>query len=500
MNLLGKLSYLTIFLLIFAELFSLTAYLLPPLGQAAFFIVLTAVLILSIIKLEYGFYVLLAELFVGGHGHLFDLNLGGITVSIRMGLFLVILVVWLIKQIRNNELKIMADKKFLLPFLLLALTILIGFINGLLNNQLNNVFFDANAWLYFALLPVFLTIIKKENLKNILQILVGATTYLALKTIAVLFLFSHNFAGIGGFFYKWLRDSGVGEITYISGTMFRAFFQSQLYCLVGFLLVLTILIVNFRFKEWKKYFLPAFYLYLTSLAIIISQSRSFWVGGAFAIFGLLIFSWWKFNFKIKKTALLIIVLAVTFASQVFLIQLISGNFAGNIIADRFKNLPGEAAGISRLNQLQPLLYNISQQALFGYGFGKELTYQSSDPRILKTHPNGIYTTYAFEWGYLDIALKLGVIGLLVYLALIVQLFFRGISNFQFPISKQIPKSKIQIPNAKSLLPTTSYKLQAGLLLGLIALCVTNIFSPYLNHPLGIGYLLLVSAIYQNYVS
>jgi len=90
-----------------------------------------------------------------------------------------------------------------------------------------------------------------------------------------------------------------------------------------------------------------------------------------------------------------------------------------------------------------------------YGFGKELTYQSNDPRVLQNHPDGLYTTYAFEWGYLDIALKIGVVGLLVYLALIVQLFYRGIFNFEFSIFKL---------------------LSIGLLVGLVALCVTNIFS------------------------
>ncbi|MFA6254551.1 MAG: O-antigen ligase family protein [Patescibacteria group bacterium] len=491
MNLFSKLSSLTILLLIFTELFSLIAYLLSPLGPVAFFVILGAVLILSIIKLEYGFYALLAELFVGGHGHLFDLNLGGITVSIRMGLFLVLLVVWLFTRIKNKELRVKGSLSLILNsnplilYSLLFITILLGAINGFSHNQPANVFFDANAWLYFALIFVFFNVINnKQTIENILQVLTGATTYLALKTISVLFLFSHNFAGIGGFFYKWLRDSGVGEITYISGTMFRIFFQSQLYCLIGFLIVLTILIANSRLKEWKKYLLPAIYLYLISLTIIISQSRSFWVGGAVAIFGLLIFSWWKFNFRIKKTALLIIILAVTFASQVFLIQLVSGNFAGNVIADRFGNLQGEAAGISRLNQLQPLLYNIGQQALFGYGFGKELTYQSNDPRILKTHPGGIYTTYAFEWGYLDIVLKLGLVGLLIYLALIGMIFYQGL--------KRIKNQESRIKNI-DLLPN-SYLLFPGLLLGLTALCITNIFSPYLNHPLGISYIMLVSTI------
>ncbi|MEK9158429.1 MAG: hypothetical protein AAB673_00295, partial [Patescibacteria group bacterium] len=93
-----------------------------------------------------------------------------------------------------------------------------------------------------------------------------------------------------------------------------------------------------------------------------------------------------------------------------------------------------------------------------------------DPRILKTSPTGDYTTYAFEWGWLDLWLKLGVIGLLVYLGLIWEIFKVGFS-------------------------TISYKLQAtsymsfGLLMTLVALVVIHNFTPYLNHPLGLGWLI-----------
>jgi len=152
------------------------------------------------------------------------------------------------------------------------------------------------------------------------------------------------------------------------------------------------------------------------------------------------------------------------------------NFSGNLIADRFGNLQAEAAGATRLNQLEPLTHGILEKPILGHGFGKTLTYISNDPRVLEKYPDGNYTTYAFEWGYLDIALKIGVVGLFIYLALIGYLFFKGISNFQFLISKP---------------------LRIGLLVGLVALCVTNIFSPYLNHPLGIGYILLISVIIKN---
>ncbi|MFA6215488.1 MAG: hypothetical protein WC768_02895 [Patescibacteria group bacterium] len=493
----GKLFFWTILFLIIADSVSFAGYLIPPAGQAAFFVVLLAVLAASLVKLEYGLYLLLAEIFTGGFGQLFSLNLGGFSLSIRLGIFLVVLAVWLAKKITRRQKLLLPNTYYLipntyhlLPYLLLASAIAIGLINGLWHNEFSKVFFDANAWAWFILIFVFWEAIKAEKvIENILQILTGATAYLALKTVGILLLFSHNFTGLGGVFYKWLRDTGVGEITYISGTLFRVFLQSQLYCLIGFLIILTILISQFRLKAWKNYLVPAIYLYLTGLAVIISQSRSYWVGGVAAIFGLIVLSWLYFGFRFKKTAWLLLALVVIFTSQLYLVQLISGNFSGNVIADRFKNLPGEAAGISRLNELQPLSQAIFQHLIFGSGFGKELTYQSNDPRILKAYPGGIYTTAAFEWGYLDIMLKLGLAGLAIYLGLIGQIFYQGIKRLRNQRAESRKQSNLQ---------PTSYKLQAGLLLGLAALCVTNIFSPYLNHPLGITYIILVSVICNNY--
>ncbi len=472
----GKLFNQTVLFLILIELISLLSYLAPITQKIIFFAVLIIALIVSLIKLEYGLYLVLAELFVGGHGYLFSIDINGVTVSIRMALFLVVLAVWLGKRIRNYESGIRVSKEsiihnsyFLIPYLLLFLFITTGIINGLLNNSLTNVFFDANAWIYFALIPVFWDILKEQKIVgNIFQILTGATTYLALKTIGVLVLFSHDVTGIGGLFYKWLRDTGVGEVTYMSGSLFRVFFQSQLYVLIGFFIVLTLVLANFNSRDWKKNLIPLTYLYLATLTIIISQSRSYWVGALAALLIILIFTWINLKQPFKKTAGLIGLLTIMIVSQIFVIQLIANNLSGNLVSDRFKNLKTEAAGISRLNQLEPLTYNIFQQLIFGYGFGQELTYVSNDPRVIQTHPGGIYTTYAFEWGYLDIMLKLGGLGLAVYLFLIYRIYRFGLTNVT--------------------------PLKVGLLAALTAVLITNIFSPYLNHPLGIGYIMLVTAI------
>ena len=119
------------------------------------------------------------------------------------------------------------------------------------------------------------------------------------------------------------------------------------------------------------------------------------------------------------------------------------------------------------NQLKPLWQAISQHPLIGSGFGTSLTYQTNDPRIVPTTAgaSGEFTTYAFEWGYLDMILKFGLIGLIIYLLLITKILCR------------------------------LYNLRPDFFLALIALLAVNVFSPYLNHPLGIGFIILSSLVF-----
>ena len=90
-------------------------------------------------------------------------------------------------------------------------------------------------------------------------------------------------------------------------------------------------------------------------------------------------------------------------------------------------------------------------------------------RVTRENPDGEITTYAFEWGYLDTLLKIGALGLIIYLLFIARIIWLGVQKFE------IRNSKFET---------------LGLLTGLIALLALNITTPYLNHPLGIGYLIL----------
>ena len=156
-----------------------------------------------------------------------------------------------------------------------------------------------------------------------------------------------------------------------------------------------------------------------------------------------------------------------------------GAASADLLRDRASRFTGEAAVSSRYSQIRPLLNAISLHPVIGSGFGTSVTYESQDPRVLKNNPDGKYTTTAFELGWLEIWLKIGLIGVLAYLY-----FIYFILKIGYESIKRIPSGKIK-----------KYAL-AGLCAGLIAVVLTHGVSPYLNHPLGIGIVIISASLVE----
>ncbi len=499
MQLFGKYFKITFVALLFVEVISLLGYLFTEVNYLAFFAVVLAALILSLVKLEYGIYILLAELFVGSKGYLFFFDYHGTVVSLRIALFLIVMAVWFLGFLKTRKTALRQSKLFWY-YILLFIAIGWAMAYGFLRNEFSNAFFDSNAWWYFALVfPLYDVIKSKEQVSRALQVLSASVLSLALKTFALLFIFSHQISELLYPIYKWVRNTGVGEITYFESGYSRIFIQSQIFNLIFLFILLCLLIYLFKkdniqpassagrhpiFKD-KNFILISFFTIANIAVCLISFSRSFWVGGFITSIVFLI-TWIYFyrdGFKfIAKTALYFIALAILSVGLMYGIINFpygeGGGFNAAMLEDRATSLT-DAAGASRWALLPELWKEIKSAPIIGAGFGKTVTYKSQDPRILEIS-DGIYTTYAFEWGYLDIWLKLGALGLAFYLLLLWQLFKEG-----FGVVKQFTQEK------------TGF-LAWGLVLGLVVVASTSIFSPYMNHPLGIGYIMLTGVILEVY--
>lgn len=531
--------------LILAEIVALSAFWAGGAWEsAAWGAAILAVLILSLVNLKCGVYAALGELFIGSQGYLLALNLGGVSISLRIGIFIVVMGVWGAKMLvsalggslkvnkvgsgesfpppspvmagglrraKENYFSIRHTKIFKY-YILLGAVLAWGFVWGLIRgNSFSNAFFDFNGWIYFLYVlpmwdvfttttPSYLPLKKGEiehsqilsklphrkwetEIRVVLSILTAAAVVIFAKTLICVFWFTQGWPG-ADWLYKFIRDTKIGEITYAgqgNDSLWRIFFQAQIYCLVALIVAYAQLILNWDMspppspatagglRRAKKEIIFWFViLFCAAFPVVVSLSRSFWVGGLAAFVACSLYLVIYRRDCLKKFLIITAATLIIVVAQYQFFIFLAGGESGSLISSRIKDAAVDAAGASRMNQLRPLTTAIIKHPIVGSGFGTTVSYQSKDPRILKTSPDGRTTTYAFEWGYLDIMLKMGLAGLAVYLLLIWQ--------------------------AVKKLLITNDKLLIGIILGFIAIMATSVFSPYMNHPLGIGWVIIVSVI------
>ncbi len=477
-------------IIILIELLSYVGYFFTIINQLLFFIIAILFFLICLKKIEYGLLIIFAELFIGSKGYLFYFENDNFFISIRIACFLIFAILWLGKNVVNlSAFKLfftsLKTSKYFYYYLVLFLSISWGVINGLLNyNGFNNIFFDANGWLFFfLLLPAYQLLHNKKTQTDFANLFLAALGWLVLKTFLLLFIFSHDANGFFSYFiYRWVRESGVGEITQITHGFYRIFIQSQIFLIFAFFLSLFKAINDLEIswtKNINRNFLFGLVFASSCLAVLlISFSRSFWLGLIGAIFAVFIFFISKNNYRQQILKIVILTLSIFSIGLFLLIFTVKFPYpktnldinAGYLLQQRATQFSDEAGAASRWQLLPPLLKKNLQNPILGHGFGSTVSYQTRDPRILENNPSGFYTTYSFEWGWLDIWLKLGLIGLLSYLALCCKIIYDYL------------KSGWQDGNW--------FYLSLGF--SLLAVVGIHNFSPYLNHPLGISCLILLT--------
>lgn len=474
-------------LLLSVELISWLAYSNSQFELIAFVLLVVIIFGLSLYRLEYGIYSVVAELVIGSHGYMLSFPIGSFNVSIRLVMFLVVFIAWVINIARKKKVLFFHSnlwKWYIALFTFLGIGVLVGYLNG---NSINDIFFDLNGYLYMGMiLPFSQAIRDPKHVRKLITVLFAGVTILAIKTIVILFLFSH-----GDFFefylssvYKWIRDFRIGEITLQPNGFYRIFFQSHIYVLYSLLISLALIMKKIR---WQYMMI----LGISVTLLFLSYSRSFWVALVLLLSGSAVYWAWKQRVSLQKIAKIYGMIAILFivgylgALGIINVPLSldagSGVSAGSLLADRTQDPTTEAAGGSRMALLKPLLSKNIEHPLLGSGFGTTVTYKTQDPRALESNQDGLYTTFAFEWGYLDLWLKLGLAGTVVYLAIIWILIHSGYSLGQ-KMSDNMDKYMV-----------------IGVTLSVVALALVHALTPYLNHPLGIGWIVIATVILDIYI-
>lgn len=492
------------------EAVSFFGFLHPWFSSTAFVVIVLLAAVLAVKDPPIAMVMLFAELFTGSQGgYLVAYGTeSGLALSLRIGLFMAVFGAWAAVNVAAIFRPALREKAWgwfgamkrtgvLWPYVALMLAFMMAAVRGVVGgNELANVFFDANGYAYFALIPAVVSVIvSREVVARIGGTLAASVIVSVSKALFVEFLFSHRMFRMAKIVYVWVRDTRVGEITIMGADFYRVFFQSQVWLLfVSFPLLLMLMYVrSWRDKRsWAIFGL----LTLAAASMLLSLSRSFWFGAGVTVIGSLTLLAWM-----RPQAIVWVRGAMAGVGAVVAgFALIAGLYAfpypsktgdfdfASFLGGRAFTVSGEAAANSRWALLPILNAGIAQHPLLGSGFGTTLTYTTSDPRLLADNPMGEYKTFAFEWGYHDLVFKLGVLGMLLY----GWFLFSLLRPLVYAVRKErrmflAPASSDDEKQLRSLLTL-------GVLAGTVAMLVTNVFSPYLNHPLGIGMLALVMAI------
>ena len=272
--------------------------------------------------------------------------------------------------------------------------------------------------------------------------------------------------------YTWVRDTRLGEITLIQANIYRIFLQSQLFLFLTILAPLCYML----FAESDRENTPRIWLLLSLSALFASLSRSFWL--ALLITGVLVLAeivrrrTWKtlLSRTADVVALTIAGLALLWVLVALPISSVPGaGIFGSVMKGR-ATTTSDTAIDSRNLLLDPMLEQVWQAPLAGSGLGTTVTYTTKDQRYIDNNGTDQVTTYAFEWGWIDLVIKFGLVGTLIFIW------------FGLLVLKDLwTASQQDKPRAW---------LYLTVLFALIALVITHFFSPYLNHPLGWAFLAL----------
>ncbi|MFA6429005.1 MAG: O-antigen ligase family protein [Patescibacteria group bacterium] len=468
--------------IIAAEALSATVVFHPTINTVCAFVIAAVVAVLAWRRPSMALAILATEYVLGSKGALFNAfgnaeNNGG--VSIRILLFAAFFVGWFAWAVQNKTYR--AWQSYLVGrrlVLALAIVVAYAFLIGVVRHT-PFLLADANAWGAWLLLLPTLDLARhdRDRLKQwMLPAMLAAAAWMPLKTLALFYFFSHGFPEyLTTTVYLWVRRTGVGEVTRVVGSTYRVFFQSHLYAIPA---VIGAWLYVGESKEERGLGMSTKWAWGIGIAwmavMIVSLSRSLFLGWIAGVLFCLYYVLRRKGKKFLEKAInkLIIIFGATLL--VFVVLAFPFPQSGGSMLDLVKSRANitEDAAMSRWKLLPVLWEGISVHPLTGSGFGSTITYESKDPRVVSA-TGGRLTTYAFEWGWLDLWLKGGLLLPLILFAMLVCLGYR------FWREKSLPEW-LRLAGVSSIL----------------ALAVTHVFTPYLNHPLGIVYLIAAEALLE----
>ena len=416
----------------------------------------------------------IVEIVMGCSGRWIDFGY----ISIRMLLF-ISCVLFTTPYVFANFKKTILNPQIISIFLLFLYLILSAIIGLKNNNKFSFIFADITGFLKLALYPglkAFLS--SKEKLNRCLKTIYIASVLLALITVFLHFLFAFAAPSFIRELENNLAEKSMGGIALLQTGIYRIYLRSQIFFQVAILLGAWAIIYKKDIQKKLIYLCEGILLF----ALILTYTRGFWLGFAISAIIVLIAEFKNFKKLLLIAGIAFLVTVVLFVASTVVYQ---GPKAFQEVINRFDpsltvmfsddttEFETEEAKIEENNKgavelraatLMGSWKKISQKPIIGNGLGTNL--------------DGIREDGKTEYMYLDIIMKMGIIGFILFCIVFFEPVFVQIKN-------QIMSKKIQDSEWIDFNSMNKY-----LVASYVGILITSYVNPFLLNPMGVTLFIL----------
>ncbi len=377
----------------------------------------------------------------------------------------------------------------------LAIGAVIGWQRG---NNLSFIKNDVSSFLTLALLPGFLATVSSPKRAGLITSLIYyGSLALAFITVLLHFLFAFAPDALINSFNIWLNRHYMGGLSTMATGMQRIYMKSQIFLQVGILLGIQKIWSKKGYVRWLFFLAEGIFAF----GCILTYTRGFWLGLAFSALMALILcpqKWKEYLSTVGITAALVVglflVSFLAYGKPVATYELIN-RFDPDLISGAVF-LPNDThpnhtkpsaptvsttdpttpdadidAVMIRRETLQLLGQQVKAHPIFGSGLGANLDEIRGDGKV--------------EYMYLDIFMKLGLVGFLLFFAV----FFLPL----YPLFKR----RLQWFSLGKPIAWDSMAMQNTMLAAShIGIAVTSYLNPFMINPMGILLVMLLTAVAQ----
>ena len=402
-------------------------------------------------------YVFMTDLVLGGAGTYISYGF----LSIRKILFILLVLMTfyqIVKEKRSKELLSNRTCQLLFVFLI---SCIVATIIGIVQNPISLVFNKLLAYSFIFCFPFFIMNIESKEvaikLFNFFNKLVMILAWIINIIFILLFFFQDKAYYV---INPILINSNLGALAINSGIP-RVFLKTAIF--LPF--TLNFEIVQIILKEEKLNLKVMSKILILVFSIFATMTMGIWATFVVCFLVSLFFTrhtickW----FKSKKSYFYLLIFIIAAVSILYYLDVFT------ILAQRLNK--NDFSIQVKKEQMYTMLELISQRPLLGYGFGKVI--EISIPGYERTATN-------WEIMWLELLITNGIIGLIVYISPIV---------YNMKIIIEILKCNFF--EQKSLF--------ISIFASFIGLAVVNFSNPFLNNPIGIGYIIVCFAIINSFL-